>query len=97
MEHTELNIEIQEVIYTYGFTFKGDLYVFKAKNLFKIQGNSAPKLIPMTNNGTQGYWIGRKFLPVGKVKEITQEINYKFDISGIQWTIQEQIKLGETW
>lgn len=95
MEATQINIEKQTVFYTYGFTYNDEIYVFKSKNLFKIQGNLPPKLIQMSNNGTNGYWIGREFLTLNKIKELTKEINFELDISGIQWYIQEQIKLGE--
>jgi len=88
-------IEQKEFVkYIHGFEYAGKLYGFKNKNLFLLSGSSPEYIEMKVNHNQKGYYLGRDFVSLEKIKPITKEINLTVDISNLQWYIQEDLKMG---
>ena len=67
---------------------------YRKKVLFDI--TSIPNALFLTNNnGSNGYWINRKWLSESKIKELIKQEPKQVDVSNLQW--YQQINLDEVF
>jgi hypothetical protein len=76
------------ITYSNHFYFNGHRLAFRKKLLFDI--SNFPKLIQF--NEKLNYWIvGRKQLTIKKAEELNANLEFKVDVSDLQW--YQQIEL----
>mgnify|MGYP003488420213 CR=1 FL=1 len=88
------NETLDKYIITYSnhFEFNGKVLAYRKKILFDI--TSTPNVLSSTNNnGSNGYWINRKWLSESKIKELIKHEPKQIDVSNLQW--YTQIELDE--
>jgi hypothetical protein len=70
------------------------MFAFRQKKLFDI--TNTPILIDLKdNNGSNGYWINRKWLSLFKIKEMIITEPKEIDVSDLQWA--QQINLDHVF
>jgi len=82
----------QEVTYTNYLEFNSRKLAFKAKNLWDI--TDTPRMIPQSE---KGWYVNRMLLTLMQAKSLVKTKETTINLDGIQWYLQEQIKLGENW
>lgn len=78
------------ITYSNHFEFNGKILAYRKKILFDII-NIPNALFCTNNNGSNGYWINRKWLSESKIKELIKNEPIKVDVSDLQWYLQEQL------
>ena len=82
------------ITYSNWFEFNGKILAYRKKVLFDI--TETPKaLFISNNNGSNGYWINRKWLSESKIKELLINEPKQVDVSHLQW--YQQINLDEVF
>lgn len=78
------------ITYSNNFEFNGKILAYRKKVLFDI--TSIPNALFLTNNnGSNGYWINRKWLSESKIKELLINEPKQVDVSDLQWYQQENL------
>ncbi len=78
------------ITYSNHFGFNGKILAYRKKVLFDI--TSIPNALFLTNNnGSNGYWINRKWLSESKIKELIKNEPKQVNVSNLQWYQQEQL------
>lgn len=80
------------IIYTNHFEFNGKILAYRKKILFDIT-NTPNALFLTNNNGSNGYWINRKWLSESMIKKIIINEPKQIDVSNLQW--YQQINLDK--
>lgn len=70
--------------------FNGKVLAYRNKVLFDIT-NTPNVLFATNNNGSNGYWINRKWLSESMIKKLIKNEPKNVDVSNLQWYIQEQL------
>lgn len=78
------------ITYSNYFEYNGKILAYRKKVLFDIT-NIPNALFLTSNNGSNGYWINRKWLSESKIKELIISLPKKVDVSSLQWYQQEQL------
>ena len=78
------------ITYSNHFEFNGKILAYRKKVLFDIT-NIPNALFLTNNNGSNGYWINRKWLSESKIKELLINEPKQVDVSNLQWYQQEQL------
>lgn len=78
------------ITYSNYFEFNGKVLAYRKKILFDITKTPVALFIS-NNNGSNGYWINRKWLSESKIKELIKKEPIKVDISDLQWYLQEKL------
>ena len=78
------------ITYSNWLEFNGKILAYRKKVLFDI--TRIPNALFLTNNnGSNGYWINRKWLSESKIKELLINEPKQVDVSNLQWYQQEQL------
>lgn len=78
------------ITYSNYFEFNGKILAYRKKVLFDI--TSIPvALFCANNNGSNGYWINRKWLSLTAIKSLLKQEQKQVDVSDLQWYQQEQL------
>lgn len=92
--NTEILDNTYIITYSNHFEFNGKVLSYRKKVLFDI--TSIPNALFLTNNnGSNGYWINRKWLSDSKIKELIKQEPKQVDVSNLQW--YQQINLDEVF
>lgn len=85
-------LDKQKYIITYSnhFEYNNRIFAYRKKILFDIT-NTPNALFLTNNNGSNGYWINRKWLSQSKIKELIKNEPKQVDVSNLQWYQQEQL------
>lgn len=78
------------ITYSNHFEFNGKILAYRKKILFDIT-NTPNALFLTNNNGSNGYWINRKWLSESMIKKIIINEPKKVDVSHLQWYLQENL------
>lgn len=78
------------ITYSNHFEFNGKILAYRKKVLFDIT-NTPNALFCTNNNGSNGYWINRKWLSESKIKELIKNEPKQVDVSHLQWYVQENL------
>ena len=80
------------ITYSNHFEFNGKVLAYRKKVLFDI--TSIPNALFLTNNnGSNGYWINRKWLSESRIKALLINESKQVDVSSLQW--YQQINLDK--
>lgn len=72
------------ITYSNYFEFNGKVLAYRKKVLFDI--STIPNALFLTNNnGSNGYWINRKWLSESRIKELLVNEPKQVDVSQLQW------------
>lgn len=88
-----MNIEtLDKYIITYSnwFEFNGVVLAYRKRILFDITGTPKPLTIK-NNNGSNGYWINRKWLSESMIKQLIRHEQKQVDVSNLQWYLQIEL------
>lgn len=78
------------ITYSNHFEFNGKVLAYRKKVLFDITSIPAA-LFCANNNGSNGYWINRKWLSLTAIKSLLKHEPKQVDVSNLQWHQQEQL------
>lgn len=78
------------ITYSNHFEFNGKVLAYRKKVLFDIT-NIPNALFLTNNNGSNGYWINRKWLSESAIKSLLKHEQKPVDVSDLQWYQQEQL------
>lgn len=78
------------ITYSNHFEFNGKVLAYRKKVLFDIT-NIPTALFCTNNNGSNGYWINRKWLSESTIKCLLKQEPKQVDVSELQWYQQEQL------
>lgn len=82
------------ITYSNHFEFNGKVLAYRKKVLFDI--TSIPNALFLTNNnGSNGYWINRKWLSESAIKCLLKQEPKQVDVSSLQW--YQQINLDQVF
>ncbi len=82
------------ITYSNHFEFNGKVLAYRKKVLFDI--TSIPNALFLTNNnGSNGYWINRKWLSESRIKALLINESKQVDVSDLQW--YQQINLDKVF
>jgi len=82
------------ITYSNHFEFNGKVLAYRKKILFDI--TSVPNALFLTNNnGSNGYWINRKWLSESRIKALLINESKQVDVSDLQW--YQQINLDKVF
>lgn len=77
------------ITYSNYFEFENRVFAFRKKELFDI--TSTPIHLSLKdNNGSNGYWINRKWLSLSFIKNLIKKDEKIVDVSDLQWYQQIQ-------
>lgn len=82
------------ITYSNHFEFNGKVLAYRKKVLFDIT-NIPNALFLTNNNGSNGYWINRKWLSESRIKELLINDPKQVDVSDLQW--YQQINLDKVF
>ncbi len=88
--NTETLDNIYIITYSNHFEFNGKILAYRKKVLFDIT-NIPNALFLANNNGSNGYWINRKWLSESAIKRLIKQEPKLVDVSDLQWYLQEQL------
>ena len=78
------------ITYTNHFEFNERILSYRKKLLFDIT-QTPMALFLSNNNGSNGYWINRKWLSESMIRSLIKNIPIDVDVSNLQWYKQEQL------
>ena len=82
------------ITYSNHFEFNGKVLAYRKKILFDI--TSIPNALFLTNNnGSNGYWINRKWLSESRIKALLINESKQVNVSDLQW--YQQINLDKVF
>jgi len=76
--------------YTNHFKVDNKIFAFRKKLLFDITVTPTLKK-ESVNNGSIGYWIGKEFYSISKIKSIIKNEPVNVNVDNLQWYVQEQL------
>lgn len=78
------------ITYSNYLEFNGKTLAYKKKVLFDIS-NIPNALVLTNNNGSNGYWVNRKWLSESMIKKLIKQEVKEVDVGNLQWYVQEQL------
>ena len=78
------------ITYSNHFVFNGKILAYRKKVLFDIT-NTPNAMFLTNNNGSNGYWINRKWLSESAIKCLLKQESKQVNVSHLQWYQQESL------